>query len=602
MRAGRFLDLYVSETREHLHLLTGSILRLERGESAAIEDAFRAAHTIKGLASAMGHGRAAASAHDLEELLAGVRSAGTGVDGPLADRLLAGADALEAAIAEELRDGARSGSARAVGPAPPVRAAGGRGATGAPTTFELPAHARSIVVARLAPDAAMPEARAALIRRALADEKGVLGVRVSAGPDAQVELHVLLSGTADLAAVEAIVRESGDVTDVRVEGPERVIGPDAPVESAETVAAPMSVRVDRRRLDELADGIAELAVLHARAVQAPDLLATHRAGAVLAGLQRTVLELRMVPVSSALERLDRLVRDAAREAGKNIDFRLVGGDIELDKTVLDALVDPLVHMVRNAVDHGIEAPQQRKAAGKPGRGTISIEVTRNHGSVQLRVTDDGSGIDRRGVAERGRALGLLDDTDSVTDEDLLRLVFQPGFSTAQAVTGLSGRGVGLDVVAGRVRGLGGAIEIASDPGEGTTFILRVPITLAVAHALRVRIGEEEYAVPITHVTEVVPIGSGPDSSPTGVEVRGDHVPLVDLARILSVPGAAPSTAVVAELGERRIALAVDEVLGHEQIVVKSFDAPAGLLPVFAGATMLPDGRPALLIDPLGVLG
>jgi two-component system chemotaxis sensor kinase CheA len=345
-------------------------------------------------------------------------------------------------------------------------------------------------------------------------------------------------------------------------------------------------------------------VLHARAAQSGDQLTSHRATAVLSSLQRMILELRMVPVSTALDRVARLVRDASRAAGKEIDFEVEGGDIELDQAVLDAMVDPLVHLLRNAVDHGIEPPDRRESAGKSRRGRIRIEVSRERNSVRMLVIDDGRGVDTEAVERRGREVGLLEPEAAVGSADeILRLLFQPGFSTAQAVTELSGRGVGLDVVAGRIRGLGGAIELSTASGEGTTFTLRVPITLALAHALRIGVGEEEYALPITHVKEVVPLdGANRDAAQRGtLMVRDVAVSLVDLGRVLGSGSGSPSAAVVAELGERRVAVAVDRVIGHEQIVVKPFDAPVGTLPVFSGATILPDGRPALLIDPLSVL-
>jgi two-component system chemotaxis sensor kinase CheA len=220
------------------------------------------------------------------------------------------------------------------------------------------------------------------------------------------------------------------------------------------------------------------------------------------------------------------------------------------------------------------------------------------------VIDDGRGVDTEAVERRGREVGLLEPDSAVGSVDeTLRLLFQPGFSTAEAVTELSGRGVGLDVVAGRIRGLGGAIELSTVSGEGTTFTLRVPMTLALAHALRIGVGDEEYALPITHVKEVVSLdGANRDAAQRGtLMVRDAAVSLVDLGRVLGAASGSPSAAVVAELGERRVAVAVDRVIGHEQIVVKPFDAPVGTLPVFSGATILPDGRPALLIDPLSVL-
>jgi two-component system chemotaxis sensor kinase CheA len=605
LRSGRFLDLYIMETREHLQLLTRSILALERGEQAAVEEAFRAAHTIKGLAGAMGHRTAADTAHRLEDTLSGVRDGGF-VDSALTDGLLAAIDGLEAAIETALR----GGDVEEEESSPEMSSSAGEPELAAsPTT--VPGGTAYLLVVRLSNDTVMPEARAELIRRAVISRDGVLGVWPSAGEPVRGVLYVFLSAGSDAGGVEFAVRAVGDVAAVTLDAwlGEPVELRPAPNEVKLTTrdtghARSMSVRVDRGRLDEMAEGIAELSVLHARAAQSGEQLTSYRAAAVLASLQRMILELRLVPVSTALDRVARLVRDASRAASKEIDFEVTGGEIELDQAVLDAMVDPLVHLLRNAVDHGIESPESREGSNKARRGTIRVEVSREGNSVRMLVIDDGRGVDTDAVAARGRELGLLDAGAGVaSEEEILRLLFHAGFSTARTVTELSGRGVGLDVVAGRIRGLGGAIEMSTRSGQGTTFTLRVPVTLSLAHSLRVAVGGEEYALPITHVNEVIPLeGTNADAWRTGtVTVRDEAVSLVDLGRVLGAASGSPSAAVVAELGERRVALAVDRVIGHEQIVVKPFDAPVGTLPVFSGATILADGRPALLIDPLSML-
>jgi two-component system chemotaxis sensor kinase CheA len=599
LRSQRFLDLYITESREHHRLLVRSLLRLEAGEAAAVEEAFRAAHTIKGLAAAMGHNDAAAAAHTLEDRLGEVRARGAAIDAETADELLAAADRLEASVAKSLaQDATGSENAARLNEKPDRPNGGARPAKpSAGLAAAVAAGAKRALVVRLAPDAPLPEARAALIQRAVEALGGVVAVEPV---DETGTFWLYLADDADADRIEAAVRRAGDIAAVHIEdiGERRVASADTQPE-----ALPASVRVDRGRLDELAEGIAELSVLHARAGEAPDALRSDRAGAVLSALQRTVLELRMVPVSIAFERLARVVRDAARLLDKEVDFDLTGGEIELDQAVLDALVDPLVHLLRNAVDHALELPAERVAAGKPRKGTVRTEVLRERNSVRIVVRDDGRGVNRQAVAERARSLGLLSADREPSDDDVFRFLIQPGFSTAPTVTELSGRGVGLDVVAARMRTLGGAIEMNTTDGAGTTFTLRVPLTLALAHALRICVGGEDYAMPLTNISEVVTLEG--DSIAPGrrgaVHVRGDLVPLVDLGSVLGSPAGRPAAAVVAELGGRRVALAVDRIVGHEQIVVKSFDAPAGTLPVFSGATLLPDGRPALLIDPLSVL-
>jgi two-component system chemotaxis sensor kinase CheA len=270
-------------------------------------------------------------------------------------------------------------------------------------------------------------------------------------------------------------------------------------------------------------------------------------------------------------------------------------------------VDPLVHLLRNAVDHGLEPSADRVAAGKTARGDLLLRAERERTSVQVQVIDDGRGVDVARVVARAKATGLLsaDASDQQGDDVLLRIMSQPGLSTTDQVTELSGRGVGLDAVVARIRTLGGAISMASRRGEGTTFTVRLPLTLALAQALRVRVAGEDYAIPLTHVTEAVELADVMTAAVNGREtlrLRDELVPLVRLRAVLRAgTGDTESAAVIAEIGGRRAALAVDELVGREQILVKSFDAATGMLPYFSGATVLADGRPALILDPLSVM-
>jgi two-component system chemotaxis sensor kinase CheA len=371
------------------------------------------------------------------------------------------------------------------------------------------------------------------------------------------------------------------------------------------------VRVERSRLDDMAEGIGELAVLHARmqpgVTNAGAVESLGRMGTVLAELQRALLAMRMVPLSDTFERLPRVVRDAARVVGKDVELRIEGGDIEVDRSIADEAYDPLVHILRNAVDHGLENNEDRLRAGKPARGRLLVRAVRERGAVRIDANDDGRGVDIERVVTRAKQRGLLraDAPPTLPLEDVFRLLSSPGFSTSDRVTEVSGRGVGLDAVLARVRALGGAIGMSSAPGAGTTFTMHLPITIALAQVLRVRVGGEHYAVPLTHVREAVELDGVMLAAVGGresVRIRDDLLPLVRLRKVLQVRGAGEErAAVIAEIGDRRAALAVDELVGREQILIKSFQAPASTLPIFSGATLLADGRPALILDPLSVL-
>ncbi|HEX2167652.1 MAG TPA: chemotaxis protein CheA [Longimicrobiales bacterium] len=594
----RFVDLYAAETHENIRLLQRSLVELEIDAPAdAVAEAFRAAHTLKGISAAMGYGAAADMAHHLEDRLDALRAGTVAADRDIVEALLAAADELEDAIAEAIR----------IGPTAPGDDAAAADASASRTAPAAPAPAGTALVAhvRLRPDAPIKSARGALIVRALAAVPGVLGSDPEEfGDDFDGRLRVFLAASADSAAAEAAIRSAGEVETVEMAAPAASPAV-APAGNVETQAAQSrQVRVDAVRLDGLADGLGEMSVLYARLqrigvpTQAGDIV--DRLGTVLGELDHEMRALRMVPVREVFERLPRVVRDAARSVGRDVELVLEGDDVEMDRSILEEMGEPLVHLLRNAVDHGIETAEERRAAGKPPRGRIRVSAERERGSVRIVMEDDGRGVSTEAVAAKARTAGVYArEEPPATDEELFRLMSMPGLSTRDEVSSMSGRGVGMDAVVHRVRALGGAIDMRTRPGSGTTFRMRLPITLAVAQALRVRVGGEDYAIPLTHVSEAVELDGGSDDVLT---VRSHTVPLVRLRRVLRVEAdGQEAAAVIAEIGDRRAALAVDELVGREQILVRTFDAVTGMLPFFSGATLLADGRPALVLDPLSMI-
>ncbi len=376
------------------------------------------------------------------------------------------------------------------------------------------------------------------------------------------------------------------------------------------------VRVDSRRLDALMNLTGELTIVRDRlrllAVElGSDALQelVERAGRLVSELQVHVVESRMVPVWQIFDRFPRVVRDAARAAGKEVELAISGKEMELDRSLLDAIADPLVHLLRNAVDHGIESAEERKRLGKPRAGRVELEARRERSRVVIVVRDDGRGIDREAVIERAGREGLLDEADELTDQELFRIVARPGFSTAAEVTTLSGRGVGLNVVEETVRGLGGSVEMQSEAGAGTRVRMELPLTLAIVPALIVRVAGQVYALPATFTRESFERSEGEVERAHGGEWviwRDQRVPLTRLGRLFAngsaqpAPGEAGSPGVLKlvalDFGGRRSVVAVDGFQGEEEVVVKPFDSPRGTIPVFAGATVRPDGRPALVLD------
>jgi two-component system chemotaxis sensor kinase CheA len=320
----------------------------------------------------------------------------------------------------------------------------------------------------------------------------------------------------------------------------------------------------------------------------------------VSAVQEEVFRLRLVPVHQVFDRFPRVVRDIARETGKEVAFVTEGGDIELDRSLLESLGDPVIHLLRNAVDHGIETPPERERRGKPATGQLVLRATRDRNAVQIQVEDDGGGIDRNAVLTRARERGVVPWHTTVLDDDqMLRVIAQPGLTTAEAVTNISGRGVGIDVVVNRVRSLGGTIELESREGQGTRFTLKLPTTLAITRALLVSAGGEHFALPAAHVMEVHAWQSESETEGSAdVTIRDDVMPLVPLTERfgLASRSADERHLIVVDAGTGRRALLVDEITGHQDIVVKRFRPVRDAHPWFSGATLLGDGRPALIVD------
>jgi two-component system chemotaxis sensor kinase CheA len=386
---------------------------------------------------------------------------------------------------------------------------------------------------------------------------------------------------------------------------------------AAAAAPPRSsmVRVDFAKLDHLLNLVGELIVHRTKlnelarpiADLVPDvgpqlLAAVHQVASVSTQLQETIMDVRMLPIRHVFERFPRLVRDLARQQGKQVELVLQGEDTRVDKAVIDEIGEPLVHLIRNAVDHGIEAEAVRAARGKPASGTIVLSAAQESNQVVITLVDDGGGIDAREVRRRALERGLITEDEALSDRDAIQLIFTEGFSTARTVTDVSGRGVGLDVVLQSMERLNGLIEAETIPGAGTKFTLQLPLTLAIITVLIVEVGGESYALPSGSVveslrytkSEVARIG-GRDT----LRVRDRIVPLVHLAQLFGTKAATGGDgyAVIVGRGDKRLGLAVDRLRGQQDVVIKALDpAVSGAAVGIAGATILGDGRVMLILD------
>ena len=554
MDTGRYAKLFLSESKENLAEINAALLELERGGSdAAVGRLFRAVHTLKGMGGAMGYTSVAELSHELETLLDKLRNSALAVTRPMIDTLFAGVDALEQAV-----EAATASSSQ---------------------NLDV-----SAMIAR--------------IRQAGEDEEAG-GERREAG-----------AGTAEAVRVEDSSRGVHDQT--KPVPPEKN---QAEILAAAPPKPTRQIRIDSKRLDTLMNVLGELVIARdriqkvAERIGDPELLdATLRATQILGNLQNEVMTSRMVPVWQVFERFPRVVRDTAHSLGKEVDFKIEGRDIELDRSMLDEMGEPVLHLLRNALDHGIETPAEREKAGKTRGATLILTAERDRATVLIRVTDDGRGIDQEKVIPRAKKLGLIDkSTTHLTEQELVAIISRPGFSTAEKVTGISGRGVGFDIVASKVRSLGGSLEVHTDAGLGTAVSMRLPLTLAISRALLAKVEQETYAIPLTHVLETFSLSKPMLLESKGklvVAIRDDLFPAIWLRDRVGLPAPAnPASGqvVLVELAERKAALIVDQFEGQQEIVVKQFDGVNDSRTLFSGATILGDGSPALIVDASSLL-
>ncbi len=369
-----------------------------------------------------------------------------------------------------------------------------------------------------------------------------------------------------------------------------------------------SLRVPAERLDELMDRVGELVIAQARlsqiaAASADSTLKTvaEEIERLASGLRDTTMGIRMVPIGTLFGRFRRLVHDLSSELGKEVEFATTGEETELDKTVIERLADPLVHIIRNAVDHGLESPQRRGAAGKSGRGRVRLAAIQTGAEVAITISDDGAGLDVERIRAKAEEAGLIPADAKLADQELYQLIFHPGLSTAKEITSVSGRGVGMDVVKRTIEALRGVIEVSSRPGEGTTVTLRLPLTLAIIDGMLVRVDGGRYTIPLSVVEECVELPRSEMAATQGrnfLNIRGALIPYLRLRELFGATGPADAhpKVVIVSAGEKRVGLVVDQIIGNNQTVIKSLSKLHADIGTFSGATILGDGTVALILD------
>jgi len=649
----QFHKTFFEESLEGLDAMEAALLALDSGSTdhELVHTIFRAAHSIKGGAATFGFADVAAFTHVAESLLEEVRSERRAVDAGLIDLMLRSVDCLRAMLA-------RSGSGQPVADADSealrgelVRLVSGEVATVAAAAAPKAAAVngwdiRFTALPHLLQTGNDPlrlfrelqqlgrleVRRAFVVDRAparLADldpSQCHLGWELRLhGAVARGDIDAVfdwLDGDCELA-VEAVAEEAPPA----VAEPVATVPAPAPASAAgthsarETAAAGegSSIRVGIDKVDALINMMGELVITQSMLSDIGehfDFSKLERLREGLAQLERntrelqeSVMRIRMLPIGSVFNRFPRLVRDLERKLGKQVRLELRGEHTELDKTVLEKIGDPLVHLVRNAIDHGLELPAQRKAAGKPEAGTLKLNAYHEGGNIVVQISDDGAGLNRAAIVAKAQQRGLVGADQELSDAEVAELIFQPGFSTAAQATDLSGRGVGMDVVRRNVRDLGGSVGVRSESGKGSVFTIALPLTLAIIDGLVTAVGEERYIVPLTSIVESLRLKPEAVRRIAGggevFHFRDEYLPIMRLHRAFGCADAITDIergiVVVIEDDGRRVGLLVDELLGQQQAVIKSLEAHYRRVQGVSGATILSDGSVALIVDVGGVV-
>ena len=559
----QFHDVFFEEAEEHLGNMESFLLDIDLAapDGEVINAVFRAAHSIKGGAGMFGFTGLINLTHEAENLLDRIRKAEVPLTALTVDALLEAADALGAMLAV-LRGRAED----------------------APDPAALVARLRALASGVAPPAAPTEEAYGLFDDEPKSDDSRAYGLFAAPVPQGAVQAN---SG---IVAAPGTARERREKS----------------VESA-------SIRVSVSKVDQLIDLVGELVITQAMLAQSAAGLGVRGHEALQArmvdlerntrGLQESVMSIRMMPVSIVFNRFPRMMRDLAARLGKQVELRMVGETTELDKGLVEQIADPMTHLVRNAVDHGIEMPEVRVAAGKPAAGSIVLSARHRGGNIEIEVADDGGGLRRDRIMARAAERGIAIAPEA-PDAEVWNLIFEPGFSTAEEVTDVSGRGVGMDVVRRNIKALGGSVEISSSPGAGTKMTVRLPLTLAIMDGMSVGIGEDIYILPLGAVVESMradPLALRPVAGQGRVfEVRGEYLPVLRLADAFPTCGPAagpePEMAVIVETDGVKTTLLVDRLIAQHQVVVKSLEANLGALPRVSGATIMGDGRVALILD------
>ena len=577
----QFQDVFYEEAEEHLSTIELLLLNLDitSPDPEDINGIFRAAHSIKGGANMFGFSEIGAITHAMETVLDSVRRGILGISSEIIDTVLRGNDVTRDALAAQRTGGDLDvSSARAIA-----------------SQLEKIASAK-------------PGAQAA----------GTAPAGSAMGDSGEGGGQIAVSGeqpaeSADFGFFEENLPEQLNVgTAPRSEAPVSTFALGA--------SENLSIRVSTKKIDRLIDLVGELVIGHSILRLEEEIRMNNSSNDALAmdlanvdrnlrDLQEAALAIRMIPIAFVFDRFPRMVRDLSQKFGKKIELTLVGEATELDKALIEGIADPLTHLIRNAIDHGIEMPDVRVASGKPESGKITLRAGHQGGSIVIEVIDDGRGLSRDNILAVARKRGMV-VSDSMSDSQVWQIIFEPGFSTAGQVTDISGRGVGMDVVRRNIHKMGGRVEVQTTPNAGTSISIKMPLTLAILEGMSVRVGQEIFIIPLNSIAESLQPTAVTLSSVANrgrvVAVRGEYLPLVSLAEEFNLPGDAQcyddGILVILEAEGGKTALFLDELMGQHQVVIKSLETNYRKVPGISGATIMGNGRIALILDVAHIVG
>lgn len=667
MDMSQYLDVFLGESKEHLESLNQRLLELEKDAQnvAALNEIFRAAHTLKGMSSTMGFYDLADLTHHMENVLTDLKEGVLKVDPAVVDIIFRCFDRIQLIIDKIENEGsgemdnselitilenvkignydiaAVSEPGAPVGEqeeAKPFEGAGQESSLFTEydiTVLKEAANSGYQIInthISIEPSCLMKSVRAFMVFKAVEED----GEVIKSMPSAQDLEEGKFNGgfqviSVNRGSVEEIQRRLENISEVAVDSISEiqvsslVAGQQEVLPQSETSRdqaeyngdskrghkVKQTVRVDIERLDNLMNLVGELVMHKGRLEQIStsqkiaELNETmEQLDRVTTDLQSVVMKVRMVPIEQVFNRFPRMVRDLAKDLNKEIEFVIEGKETELDRTVIDEVGDPLVHLLRNAIDHGLESSEERVSKGKPRQGTVLLRARHEGNNVYIEVADDGAGIDSKRVTARAVEKGLisLKEAEMLTPEEATDLLFLPGFSTAENITDISGRGVGLDVVKNKIEAINGEIFVDSKVGQGTKFRIKLPLTLAIIQALLIAIGNETYAIPLSSVDETTMIACSDIKMVQDQEViilRGNVLPLYRLAALLDIPGESNKDemyVVVVRKAEKQIGLVVDGLIGQQEIVIKSLGKLLAGIPGIAGAIVSGDGNVRLILD------